>query len=103
MCKWILVSGDVVVDHHIYEGRRHHFGDGFSPGVLMKAQGGGAVLVYDLLDHLLRQDKASPPWKCQLALQVPSDQELDASLDAAHHAYAFWRPYPQHDVPMEKR
>lgn len=51
----ILVTGDFLIDHHIYEGRRHHFGDQGSPGVCVTEQLGGAALVHHLLRDLQSQ------------------------------------------------
>lgn len=46
----ILVTGDFVIDHHIYEGRRHHFGDPASHGVCVKEELGGVGLIHRLLE-----------------------------------------------------
>ena len=48
----IVVTGDFVLDHHIYEGDRHHYGDSARDGVKIKQQLGGAALVHDILEAL---------------------------------------------------
>jgi hypothetical protein len=108
--KHILVTGDFVLDHHIYEGRRHHYGDDASVGVRVVPQAGGAALVHELLKVLLQPEplaaKATPPtpsqeWTSFLAVQDPapidpaSGQRRTAfEVPASQHAYAFWRPHP---------
>lgn len=94
----ILVTGDFLIDHHIYEGQRHHFGDQDRPGVCVKEELGGAALV-----HLLVQELAAgrvPSVKSVLAIdaaaalaasRVPSAS--CSCTDKPFGAYAFWRPY----------
>ena len=48
----VLVTGDFVLDHHIYEGKRHHFGDHRNRGVREVEELGGAALVYYLLANI---------------------------------------------------
>lgn len=89
----ILVTGDYVLDHHIYEGRRHHFGDRRNRGVHEVEELGGAALVRYLLrelgggieSHLGVEidEKRKPPRS--VAARVPSSRS----------AYAFWRPFPR--------
>lgn len=92
----VLVTGDFLVDHHIYEGQRHHFGDRERRGVCVKEELGGAALVHRLLKALV-----GPEVNCHLA--VDENQALD-SLHACRRgtdgaceqdpfsAYAFWKP-----------
>ena len=89
----ILVTGDFVLDHHIYEGRRQNYGDAQSPGVRVKQEIGGAALVHDLLSKLCEQGEGNPPplWKPCLSVQ-PGNYD---SIDESDRAYAFWRPFPQ--------
>ena len=51
----IFVTGDYILDHHIYEGRRHHYGDRGGYGVQVKLELGGAALEYGLLKALREQ------------------------------------------------
>lgn len=97
----ILITGDFVLDHHVYEGRRHHYGDDASVGVRVVRQAGGAALVHALLAELLTSD---PAWRSQLAVSDPAP--LDPStgqrttafeVRPSQQAYAFWRPHPQRD------
>ncbi len=56
-----LIAGDFVLDRHIYEGRRHHYGDGLHQGVRVVKQLGGAGLIHGLLEHLLVRAAAQAP------------------------------------------
>lgn len=104
--KTILVTGDFVFDHHIYEGSRHHFADGVSAGVRVIPQAGGAALVHDLLDVLSTPDipklvtEPSPTrnWRSQLAVTVPKADDVNES----QRAYAFWRPFPRDASPAKQ-
>ena len=96
----ILVTGDFVIDHHIYEGMRRHFGDQKSRGVCVKEELGGAALPHRLLLEIQAQSKAT--WQSvlsideELALQTARQcptSKADCE-DQPFAAYAFWRPYP---------
>jgi hypothetical protein len=89
----VLVTGDVVVDHQIYEGRRHHFNQPSGDGVHVHAALGGAALVADLLTHLL-------PGRS--VFLRPSHDGPDASMLPVDSAYAFWRPFPRR-APRERQ
>ena len=91
--RTILVTGDLVIDHHIYEGSRHHFGDS-APGVHVTVQAGGAALVAGLLKNLPGLENNS-----FLQREMPAQGHDD---DISHHAYAFWRPLPK-DNAADKR
>lgn len=98
--KTVLVTGDLVLDHHIYEGRRHHYADGVSAGVRWKPRAGGAALVHELLENLLAAEK--PEWESRPAVKIPQ-MDLDfQNVDESQRAYAFWRPFPR-DLPPEKQ
>lgn len=88
----ILVTGDLVVDHHIYEGQRRHFGESASAGVTTVAQAGGAALVHDLLSQLV--PSIEPKWSVHLSVALPAQPTEYPQIDGAHHAYAFWCPFP---------
>jgi len=89
----ILVSGDFILDHHIYEGQRHQFGDPAENGVRLLSQLGGAALVAQLLDEL-RPDSIKP-LKQWVAL-------AGGENDADCIAYAYWRPFPR-NAPRDKQ
>ena len=91
-----VVTGDFIVDHHICEGRRLHFGDEVSPGVNVRMQAGGAALAHDLLAALFKPDREdiAPLWSSQLAVVVPSSDAEYLTINPSQNAYAFWRPFP---------
>lgn len=103
----ILVTGDFVVDQHIYEGQRQHYGDGRSRGAHIVQELGGAALVHKLLDELLRlhaeqQGKNTAgkgantvhprklPWHPMLPFKPAKN--LWAHFE---QSFAVWRPCPQ--------
>lgn len=71
--KQVLVTGDFVLDHHIYEGRRRHYGDRRHRGVHEVEELGGAALVH----YLLYRTGARWPWHC------PDSSAQLRSADAA--------------------
>lgn len=98
--KTILVTGDFVLDFQIYEGQRHHYGQSISSGVKVKHQLGGAALVHQVLEALLKPSK--PRWQSFMAVQEESQGGALHSFDPSKCAYGFWRPYPK-DKPPEKQ
>lgn len=92
----ILVTGDFVLDHHIYEGRRYHYAACGEEGVTWVTELGGAALVHRLLGHLLARDEP-PAATSHLAID---EAAVHASIRRSPreaglaHAYAFWRRYP---------
>ncbi len=95
--KSILVTGDFLVDHHIYEGKRHHFGEQNCPGVSVKSELGGAALIHQLVNEVL--SAAGPEYQSVLAIdETQALLPVTASAGANNanqpfSAYAFWRPY----------
>lgn len=55
MNKRILITGDVIVDHHIYEGERYIASATDQRGVKAKRQHGGAKGLTDLIDAMLHR------------------------------------------------
>jgi hypothetical protein len=80
----ILVTGDVVVDHHIYCGDLTSLsgGVGAARGTYQHTELGGAALIEALLDTT--GDRQPEPW-C-VALGVRRDRSLHP------HGFALWRP-----------
>ncbi|MBC7964930.1 MAG: hypothetical protein H7Z17_03305, partial [Fuerstia sp.] len=104
-----LVTGDFIIDQHIYEGERHQYAD-HTPGVRVKAEVGGAGKLAELIQVLF--DKLDPEQfanvrKVVAARVAPeSVQSLldgsDPAIPIAHQAYAFWRRRPEGE-PREKQ
>lgn len=100
-----LVTGDFILDQHIYEGGRQLYSDR-TPGVLVKVEAGGAGKLADLLNELFQRSKSA---ELQAARDVvparvpPADLTNGATAGTAvtsleHQAYAFWRPRPDNEV-----
>jgi hypothetical protein len=84
----LLVSGDVVVDHHIYEGLRRAPTTERRRGVRdVRELGGAAILVELLKAALASADDAS--WNVALGVATPRPDENPCG----HHAYAVWTPF----------
>lgn len=101
--KQILVTGDFVIDNHIYEGRRSHYGDNTSAGVNLIAQLGGAALVHDILEWLLKVEKeADQKWKSICGVENPTHGGDAYQVNPAEQAFAFWRPRPKKAAPEKQ-
>lgn len=55
--KTILVSGDVIVDHHIYKGERDAPNIKNVPGTKVINSKGGAILLYNILCNIADRTK----------------------------------------------
>lgn len=77
----ILVTGDVVVDHHVYVGTRLSAIDGAKAPAIEVVEFGGAALVERLLD---RNDEEDAPWQVSLGLLK--------NADLYPHCHAVWEP-----------
>ena len=89
--KQVLITGDFVMDHHIYEGQRHQFGDHRSRGVREVIELGGAALVH----HLLAELNFS---RAHLTVAMDRHRQPPGGATAVPdelNAYAFWRPFPR--------
>ena len=94
----LVVVGDVVVDHHIYDGERVAAGHDDCRGVRDWREAGGAALLKETLSSILDNDECGN-WHVHLGVQAPSLDE-DA---CGHHAYALWTPSGKsHDADKEK-
>lgn len=92
--KTVLVAGDMIIDSHIYEGSRHHFGDSSQLGVQVIPEVGGAALIDNLLANLSKNGSGPPAFSSQLAKEIPKESDWD-KLNRSLYAYAFWRSFPQ--------
>jgi hypothetical protein len=76
--KTILVTGDVVVDHHIYEGQRHTASASDQRGVKVVRQHGGAKGLTDLINAVIAQTEAG--WRAEKKKRENSLQTVEATL-----------------------
>jgi len=114
--KGTLVTGDFIIDQHIYEGGRYHYAS-HSPGVLVKLETGGAGKLAELLEMLFersRKLKLSGDWDLLgapvPARRAPNEGDVDtkstgvpgitrsainaSAIASPHHGFAFWRQLP---------
>ncbi|MDQ0291578.1 RyR domain-containing protein [Oligosphaera ethanolica] len=91
MAKRILVTGDFVLDNHVYEGQRQNFCDK-QVGVRVVRQLGGAALVHDLLSALLGEGAKT---SLDLGVKLPTgvDKIRPELVPDTCQAYAFWKPF----------
>ncbi len=86
--RCLLVSGDVVVDHHIYEGLRRTPTTELRRGVRDVQEIGGAAVLVELLKGAFSSASISD-WKVVLGVTKPEPDENPCG----HHAYAVWKPF----------
>lgn len=82
----IVVTGDIVADHHIYQGERATPHSERDIGTLISAQVGGASLLHRLITQACKDLAAS----VHLGLQEPNLDLLPPSM----HGYALWAAVP---------
>jgi hypothetical protein len=102
--KKIFVTGDIVIDHHIYKGGRLHPSNRNAYDTIIKSVPGGACLLTSLLEHVFSEECLKYESKrCKGTGAV--EQEEGANVEflslvdtrsalAIEHAYAIWKPYP---------
>jgi hypothetical protein len=95
--KNILVTGDVVLDHHIYTGERLHLNDETSRGLSVVMETGGAALTQRLVaacvDNLSATKKpGAPVWNVNLGCELPNGDELMLQFPEHLKSYAEWKP-----------
>jgi hypothetical protein len=88
----VLVTGDFVLDSHVYEGKRHQFGDRRNRGVHVIQELGGAALIHYLLDKLGGDVESHLGVKMKEDGRTPAlgaGQEIPSNLKS----YALWRGF----------
>ena len=84
----LVVVGDIIVDHHIYEGDREKPTTLNRRGVLEVRETGGSATFCKLLNAVQRHSGKSD-WEAILGIAEPKMEDIPAT----HHAYATWRPF----------
>lgn len=103
----VLVTGDVIYDHHIYSGERLVPDAGSPVGSQEQRKEGGAYLLYRILQNISKkiatktaemEKKAREKGKDGISQKVYSVkfglEEKIGKLPAHQHAYALWKPCP---------
>ncbi|MBU0988432.1 MAG: ATP-binding protein, partial [Proteobacteria bacterium] len=97
--KHILVTGDVLYDCNIYEGKRLTPGSGDSLGTKVIYSRGGAGLLYDIIKDLIKRKNAEDIIRAsQYVVNFDLDLKKVNKLKTCQHSFAFWRPCPKEAV-----
>ncbi|MBL8848655.1 MAG: ATP-binding protein, partial [Planctomycetaceae bacterium] len=94
----ITVAGDVIVDHHVYEGERLNPAAVDARGLRVVREHGGALALEKLIRHVLAPNSPAPN-SVEFGLNLP---ELD-SAPCGHHGLAVFKPYPRNAAEPKKR
>jgi len=94
----VLVTGDVVIDHHLYKGERETPTTDRKPGVLDLPELGGASVLARLLEAVFVKAKDT---SCNVRLGITAPP-LDEN-PCGHHAYAYWSPYLKSKDERDKK
>jgi len=94
--RHLIVTGDVLIDRHLYTGERATPTTRDRRGVREKCELGGAHLLHRLIARLFELDaqrfsrERQLPWKVELAVEPPPH----IARPSGRHGYAVWQPYP---------
>ena len=92
----ILVTGDVLYDYNIYEGKRLTPGSEDSLGTKVIDSRGGAGLLYDIIKELIKKKNEKYKIKAsQYTVEFDLDLKEIKKLNTCQHSFAFWRPCPK--------
>ena len=104
----ILVTGDIVLDHHIYEGERMHLRDETVPGLSLTIEPGGEALTQRLVSAVFQSQHeevlAARRLKAELARKNGKDVPKEPAAPARDVALAYDLndgksgicPFPEH-------
>jgi len=94
--KLVLVTGDVLYDRNIYEGKRATPGSTEPMGTKVIDSRGGAGLLYDIIKKLIngKKDKDNIETN-QYDVEFDLDLKEIDKLNTCQHSFAFWRPCPK--------
>lgn len=89
----ILVTGDVLYDCNIYEGKRATPGSIDSMGTKVIYSRGGAGLLYDIIKKLIMRKNAEDNiGASQYVVNFDLDLKEVNKLNTCQHSFAFWQP-----------
>jgi hypothetical protein len=83
----LVVTGDVFVHHHLYEGDRNRPAKDRQRGMHEVREPGGAKILSELVRAALKTNQ--PEWNVHLGVESPGKNEAPGD----RHAYGFWSPH----------
>lgn len=90
--KTILVTGDVIADHHLYVGERAVPNDTRKIGTLERKAEGGAGLLYRILEAVGKNKPADQSFHL-FDVQFGLRKAVYHKLPCAFNGYALWKPF----------
>ncbi len=89
----MLVTGDVLYDCNIYEGKRATPGSIDSMGTKVIYSRGGAGLLYDIIKELIKRKNVEDKIEAsQYVVNFDLDLKEVNKLNTCQHSFAFWQP-----------
>ena len=98
--KKVLVTGDVIVDHHVYEGQRSSPDSNNPIGSQEQTGPGGAGLIFELLKNV-SQTRAKEN-QAQFDVKFGLAKNIYSKLNQNLHGYAVWKPCKPFGEQKEK-
>ena len=90
----LIVTGDVVIDHHLYEGKRDTPTTNEISGLRDLREDGGAAILAKLIEEVFAAK--NPEWCVHRGVAVDEKS-------GSHHAYAVWSPHLKSKDEKEKK
>ncbi|MBN2202559.1 ATP-binding protein, partial [bacterium] len=90
----ILVTGDVMLDHHLYVGERTGPDSTRPVGTSEHASEGGAGLVFRILEVCAGCDGSADGAGTEYRVEFGLDPGIFGKLESCLQAYAEWKPFP---------
>jgi hypothetical protein len=90
----VLVTGDVIIDHHLYMGERHAPDSPGRNGTCERTAEGGAGLIHRILSETGAGRTGSGGQEKSYSVQFGLDPSVYTKLGSCQHAYALWKPFP---------
>ncbi|MBN2000491.1 AAA family ATPase [candidate division KSB1 bacterium] len=93
----VLVTGDVIIDHHLYRGHRHQSDSEKQKGTFERRTKGGAVLMFNLLANAFKSYNKSATKADQVEIDLGWENPFLANLPPHLHRYGVWEPAPDEE------
>ncbi|KHE91959.1 MAG: AAA family ATPase [Candidatus Scalindua rubra] len=94
--KTVLVTGDVIIDHNIYQGKRVTPDSKERLGTMVVESPGGTNLLYRIISEVSKEvDSNTGDETCRYSVQFGLDSACFKELPAHQNAYALWGLCPE--------